>query len=951
MISPLRRISNRLSQISIRRRLVIYLLLAVIPLVITSVIFFVETYRSRQQQVLLGHMATAQATAGAVREFVDGIVQAQQIMAVTIEAQNLTMPQINAFFVQSQHAVPIMETVAFALPSGDVVVAVPQDLVGINISDRQYFRKIAAGADYAVSNLLATRPTGRPGFAIGQRVERNGRFIGVLFSVISPAALRSFVSITASPEVGYGILDSSGDVIVTTILPENLLERNRNRANIPSVREALRGKPAFAGPFRDPADGVERMGASVPVPQIGWVVNVLEPVSTAMAPVRRAALLDIIADLIIIAILVILAWIIGTGLSGPIITLARRADAVARGDFSQRMETSDQAELGRLANAFNNMTTQLDIARTETRKARARAVFLADIGEVLVSTLETGVILQTVAQRTVEFMGDVVVIFTLEPHGLLAPVAIKASDEKTEELARQLMLGRPIKIGLGVVGAAVEHDEAVYAPRISELEDPDMRYYLERAGVQSAIAVPMKVHGQIVGAMSVSSIRQPLEEDQVPIVQELARRLGLALENIHLYDETVEREQFQRGLAQLAVAVSRSLEPLVVLAEICDRSKDLLVVDGIYIWVLDADKGILTGTSACGYAADEFVGMVLPMSDTVSAAVRSAMRKEAFYLHEVPEFRTTEPKLSEKFATQAAMFVPLISVGEVLGVMVFIDTHDPDRFDDLALARASLIGGYAAAALSNASTYQRERRIAETLQRGLLPDVPSEVINFELANFYTPAWREAAIGGDFYDFIELGDSRYGLEIGDVSGKGLEAAVVTAMAKYVLRAYTAEDPEPVVVLERANNAIVKYTPAELFITLVYGLLDTKARRFRYGSAGHEPILLYRAVDHTVNYENPTGTAAGLIPNESYLTNEVTLGPGDMLMLYTDGLTDARSPDGAFLGQEGLARLVLEIADRPAQEFLRLLMRQVRNYTGGEFADDVAVLVVRAKPEGD
>lgn len=948
MTSPFRGISNWLSGMSIRKRLTIYLLLGLIPIVLTSALFFREVYESRKQQVLLGHMATALATAGAVREFIDGIVQAQEIMSVVMGNQKMTTVQMTTFFQQARHDVPIMETVAFALPNGTVVAAVPQRLVGIKISDRKYFREIAGGRDWAVSDLLVSRPSGNPSFDIAQRVERNGQFAGVLFSTISPSALRSFVATTAAPGIGYGILDSTGRVIVTTILPENLLPANRDRSWVPGVSQALHGKPAFAEPFLDRADGVWRMGASVPVPEVGWVVNVLQPVSDAMAPVRRAAALDILADLLIITILAFLAWVLGTSLARPIVSLARKADAVAHGDFSQRMESGDRSELGVLAEAFNNMTIELDRSRAQARRAREQAVFLADIGELLVSTLEADVMLQTVAKRTVEFLGDIVVIFTLDPSGMLVPVAIHAFESPKSDLARQLMSERPIKVGFGVVGTAVEHDETVFAPRISDLEDPDMRYYLEKAGVISSIAVPMKVHGQVVGALSVSTVREPMDRDCVPIVQEIARRLGLALESIHLYEDALERERFQKGLAELAASVSSSLDPAVVMSEICGKSIQLLDADGIYIWVLDEDKSILTGTSACGFNADEFIGMVMPMSERNAGAVQAVARKQGFYLHEMPEWRDVAPLLTKKFNAQSTMFVPLISVGEVLGVMVVTDTQDPDRFDDQSLARANLIAGYAAAGLSNAGSYQRERRIAETLQRGLLPEVPSTVRNFELANFYTPAWSEAAIGGDFYDFIELGDDLYGLAIGDVSGKGLEAAVVTAMVKYVLRAYTAEDPEPVVVLERANNAIVKYTEAEMFITLVYGLLDSSARRFRYGSAGHEPILLYRAADRTVSFENPTGTAAGLIPNEEYLTNEVTLAPGDLLIMYTDGLSDARSPSGGFLGQEGLAKFVIELADRPAHEFLRALMRQVRVYTGGEFADDIAVLVVRAIP---
>ncbi|MCX6375745.1 MAG: SpoIIE family protein phosphatase, partial [Armatimonadetes bacterium] len=608
----------------------------------------------------------------------------------------------------------------------------------------------------------------------------------------------------------------------------------------------------------------------------------------------------------------------------------------------------DKAEMGTLANAFNNMTVELGRARIEGRKTRERASFLADIGELLVSTLDPEVILQTVAKKSAEFFGDFVAVFRLSADGRLNPVAVQAQDEELTLLAKQIMTDSPMRVGHGVVGTAVERNQTVFVPRVVDLEDPEMRVCLKKGRVISSVAVPMRVHGQIVGALSVCSIREPILEEQVPVVEELARRLGIALENIGLYEDTLDREEFQSGLAQLAVSVGTSLDPSVVLDEICSRSLELLDADGVYIWVLNEERDNLTGASACGYNAEEFVGMTLPLAEADTGAVQALRRREGFYVHEMPAWQDVGPLLTQKFNAQASMFQPLLSGGKALGVMVVTDTQDPDHFDERSLTRAGLLAAYAATALANASSYQRERRIAETLQRGLLPEIPERIPNFELAHFYTPAWQEATIGGDFYDFMEVGKDVYGIEIGDVSGKGLEAAVVTAMAKYILRAYTAEDAEPAVVLERTNNAIVKYTESELFITMVYGLLNTRTRRFRYGSAGHEPMLVYRAKENAVAYEDPHGTAAGLIPNEEYLTHECALSPGDMMIMYTDGLTDARSPQRGFLGHDYLAKMVLELAGTPAAEFLQALVTRVKDYVGGEFADDVAVLVVRASP---
>ncbi|HET6455101.1 MAG TPA: SpoIIE family protein phosphatase [Armatimonadota bacterium] len=943
MASIARTVSNRLSGVSIRTRLIAYLLIGIIPILLITLYFFWEAYQVREQRVLLGHMATAQATAGSVKEFIEGLSRAQEVIALTVERENLSYEQMSSYFQAAHQEIPIVETLGFALPSGLVVAGTPAELVGMNVADRKWFQDVSRGQQSAVSRLLETRPAGIQAFVVAIRAGREGRFASVLFSAVPPEVLQRFVKIGASPGVGYSILDARGRVIISNVL---LGARGTDRSKIPSVRQALQGTPAFAEPFVDPADGVRRMGASVPVSEIGWVVNVLEPVSTAMAPVRRAVYIDLALQLPVMAALILAAWIVGTNLARPIRSLARKADAVARGDLTQRVDTKDRAELGMLANAFNNMTEQLDKFRTEIQRDRERALFLADVGELLTSSLDPQVILQTITEKAVGFIADIAIIFRWGTEGLLKPVALHAANPELLEHTSRIVSELPPAPGVGTVGMAVKEERTVVVHHISEVERPEVRVYMEKVGVISAIAVPMRVHGEIIGAFLVAATNRSFGDEDVSIVEDLSRRLGTAMENIRLYQEALERESFQRGLTDLAAAVSLTLEPEVVLEVICTRAQSLLGVHGVYVWILQEEERQLVGRAACGYNAKEFLGVTMPLEQTRLSPVRAITSKQGFFRHNVPAWE--DSPLAERFQVQADMFQPLITGGIPLGVMVFTDTEDPNRFDELALTRSGLVSGYAATALANARTYERERRIAETLQRGLLPEVPEKVDGLEIAHFYSPARREAAIGGDFYDFIELDTEECsGIVVGDVSGKGLEAAVVTAMAKYAVRAYAAEDAEPYEVLARANNAIEKYTVPEMFVTMIYGLLFTKKRQFRYASAGHEPILIYRAKEKKAEFEIAEGVAAGVIRDEEFLTHEVTLSAGDMLILYTDGLTDARSPDGAFLDPEGLALLVVELAGPPAQEFLRKLIQRVRTLTAGEWADDVAVMTIRAQ----
>lgn len=931
--------------LSIRYRLMLYLLLGLVPIILVSLYFSAQVYQGRVRQILLGHQATASATAGTVAEFVTGVVRAQGIVALTLSREKMDNAQMISYFEAARKSVPVLRTLGFALSDGRVVAAFPEGPIGANVADRDYFKRLSAGEHWSVSGLLSIRPENQTGFVVAHRVERNGRMAGVLISAIDPESLRRFVSPSLVQGLDYSIMDGSGQVIVSNYISTSALSKHVDRLWIPGVRSARSGKPAPLFPFVDREDGVERMGAAVPVPELGWIVEVSQPVSNALSPLRGRAQLTMALLLLIVTAILISIWLTANRLAIPIKSLARKAGRVAQGDFSQRMLPPDESELGMLANAFNNMTEELRRFRDEEQRGREYESLLADVGDMLISTLDPNAIFQGVAERTLRYLGDAVFIFRLERNGNLSIVGAATKDSEILRIVRERLHERPLSIHRGI-GAIIARSRAIFSPDLDRLNDPDITYCMDGLSAASSITVQMRIRGEMLGALSVFSPAGQLSEGGIPVVQELARRLGSALENSRLYEESLEREEFQTGLTRLATAASSTLEPGAVLATTCSQTQELLEADGVYIWVLHDEGDKLHGTSACGFNSRAFIGSALHLEQEGHPIIRAFKDKESFYLHNASTCAALVSIEDWECPIQSAVYQPLVSAGQALGVMVITDTHDPERFDETTLERAGLLAQYAATALSNARAYERERKIAETLQRSLLAEIPERVGNFELAHFYTPARREATIGGDFYDFISIGGNWYDLVIGDVSGKGLQAAVVTALAKYVIRAYAAEDPNPALVLSRANDAVFKYTSAELFITLVTCLLETTTGEVRYSSAGHEPILIYRNQDKRTEYEEPNGIASGILPEAEYTMSSLFLAPGDMLIMYTDGLTDARSPAGEFLGQEGLARLTQELAGTSASYFLDRLVEKVKSFTGGEFSDDIAVLVIRA-----
>jgi sigma-B regulation protein RsbU (phosphoserine phosphatase) len=241
--------------------------------------------------------------------------------------------------------------------------------------------------------------------------------------------------------------------------------------------------------------------------------------------------------------------------------------------------------------------------------------------------------------------------------------------------------------------------------------------------------------------------------------------------------------------------------------------------------------------------------------------------------------------------------------------------------------------------------YQREHVIAEKLQNSLLPGEFPRIRGFEIGDRYQSALDEALVGGDFYDIFQLREGRLGIVVADVAGKGLKAAVYTAMTKYMLRAYALEDSSPERVLARLNQALTECTPTEVFVTLVYGVLSSETRILRYGNAGHEQPVLVRGKSGTACSLDVTGRALALARGSVYTTCDVELNPGDALVLYTDGITDAGS--GADrMGVERLLRTIESGAELGAQDIAQTVLKSAMEYARGNLTDDAALLVIKA-----
>ncbi len=327
---------------------------------------------------------------------------------------------------------------------------------------------------------------------------------------------------------------------------------------------------------------------------------------------------------------------------------------------------------------------------------------------------------------------------------------------------------------------------------------------------------------------------------------------------------------------------------------------------------------------------------------------------------EIDTLLLDSPTLRDLKAAGAKLIVPLLSQGELVGLMHLgprrsaqeYSLDDRGLLNTLATQAAPAVHVAQLVQEREAAVQERERLahemlIARLIQQTLLPrDVPTPP-GWQTTAYYQPA---RAVGGDFYDFIPFRNGQLGLIVGDVTDKGVPAALVMAMTRSVLRAAARRLVDPARVLRRLNDVLYPDIPRSMFVTCFYAILDPASGRLRYANAGHD--LPYRwhngagaaAGAGVVSELRATGMPLGLMPGMRYEEQETLLAPGESVLFYSDGLVEAHSPQGELFGFPRLKTLLQEA--RAGDDVITFLMNQLAAFTGPawEQEDDVTLMVL-------
>jgi sigma-B regulation protein RsbU (phosphoserine phosphatase) len=476
-----------------------------------------------------------------------------------------------------------------------------------------------------------------------------------------------------------------------------------------------------------------------------------------------------------------------------------------------------------------------------------------------------------------------------------------------------------------------------------------------------------------------------------------------ALASLHAFNE-VEKLADDLRLVILPLGISLSAEKSFsrLIERIVERAMDLCNADAGSFFMRTEDEKlhyVVARVASLGLAYGGTSGQEVPFADlplfdaqglpvlenVVTFAVHEGLPINIANIYDEMEFDfsgTKEFDLNNNYRSVSCLTVPLLT-GSVLGVLQLRNARDPETgniepFGAYQQLVAESLASQAAVVLQNRRLrlressllrYKRELEIGRDIQAGFLPKTLPQLPGWEIASRFYPALE---VAGDFYDVFHAPDGRIGLAVADVCDKGVVAALFMALLRSLLRAFVQQsyyrsvqfggheanmgimdaatehmDETALLDAVRLTNSYIgsNHADTHVFTTLFFAILDPLSGELLYINCGHLPPVL-RGVDGQEERLMPTGPAIGLLPDARFHVRQVTMEPDDLLFMYTDGVTEARDPQGEMFGEARLRALRDQHAGTSAEDLLAAIESAVREFTaGGEPTDDLTILAVK------
>jgi sigma-B regulation protein RsbU (phosphoserine phosphatase) len=487
----------------------------------------------------------------------------------------------------------------------------------------------------------------------------------------------------------------------------------------------------------------------------------------------------------------------------------------------------------------------------------------------------------------------------------------------------------------------------------------------ERHGLTVHASTPLRSGQKTLGILNIAAPNwDTFSPRALSLLGNVGQQIGIALERARLYDLLHERRVHeQASLLDFSNQLLGRLDLDDLMAYLVEEVRALLQVDACALLLPDdAAPGYLRFCAASGWRSDP-VGeqRQVPADDRTGSG--KVMRTQEPMIVENLKRREATPWMAdwlpkEKF--KSAAIVPLVAEGQSIGTLV-VDSRRPRRLEEHEIRLLQLMANQAAIALEKARLHREEIRrhrleeelsVARQIQLSMLPATLPAVAGWEFATYYEAARQ---VGGDFYDFFELPPAagndakRLALVIADVTDKGVPAALFMALSRTTIRNVAISPRDPAAALEKANKLIYEDSQTDLFLTAFYAAVETDTGCLTYVNAGHNPPLLYRAGASEFQQLTADGIALGVLSDITLQEKEIEVAPDDLLIFYTDGVTEAMDEDLQEFGLDRLQGAITSASGVSAEELVQAIVTAVNDYTDNMPKwDDFTLVVARRLP---
>ncbi len=530
------------------------------------------------------------------------------------------------------------------------------------------------------------------------------------------------------------------------------------------------------------------------------------------------------------------------------------------------------------------------------------------------------------------------------------------SDELIFDIARgdrgKLLAEKRIPLGQGIAGMCAQTRETIVVndaendSRVMKSFDKEIDFT-----TRNLLAVPMLARGEMIGVLEVLNTEdnRDYEKRDIRLLNYLSNMAALAIRNRRLYEDVRDRAEELNCLYEISQSMSLQDDLEELLDSILESIQRVLAVERVSVLLREEGDERLKLQRMRGFSVEDHDERIDPAQGIAGIVLRSG---DPLLVRDIEKELRLMPERAGQYRTKSFISVPVKNNDQVVGILNAADKKDGTPFDYFELRVLSTIAVQLGDAFGRFNSRRREQELksyrkdletAAMIQMNSLPRIPAVIAGLEIATRYE-ASRD--VGGDFYDLIYHSDDRISVLMADVAGKGVPAALFMEYSKTLLGAEVPRNLDPVTTLQNVNQEIVSKSQMGLFVTVMLIQLEREMHRFRMASAGHNRQVLYRRNFDALEILSTKGPPVGIFGDSEYMEKIVEYTPGDLLLLYTDGITEANNHKFEEFGEERLFDIVKKNGSETPAGLIDIIFSEVQKFRDGmEPSDDSTMMVVR------